>query len=452
MILTATSVRSRDSTSAVDRRANDFSTVFVTWDPEIIPVQIAQAAAYPGVKERISFSKITDNDRAEFFAKYTNASLGRVKNLYLKWARLKGPMSAECQQLNRLFSQCVDGNRIKVPTSLEDPPEPARDAAPFILDVLHGDATTIIRNVVDREANTEGYGDDTIDLLLSRDRFAFSEFDLVQLVLQRCDRNSLSFADYTAYFNFSSLSDEQRAWLLGRLPAIKDMPSLVRNGLLQSDLVTPLELKRFGLDDHRLHFKPVFNSSSDRMARFLGAASRAMELFHKKLIIMRVNERLTVMVYIPSKVEKASEAHVGASVRVFALPRSAGSKPANYRVMPTKVNYRLYSDDGAFQLYDGKRGNTFVFLRRGAMDRTSFAHIENQIERRKAIQASLDSGINFDCRASIALDKISEPIRQHVGQIRSAGVLEAVSRCELFGCRAVWLTSNRRSTPSVTGT
>lgn len=84
-----------------------------------------------------AFRPITHQDRLEYFARYSSVSLGRVKNLYLDWAKLKGPMSPECQQLNRLFSQCVDGNRIKIPVILEDPPKKNPDMDDFILDVLH---------------------------------------------------------------------------------------------------------------------------------------------------------------------------------------------------------------------------------------------------------------------------------------------------------------------------
>ena len=43
----------------------------------------------------------------DYFARYNNASLGRVKNLYLKWLRISplGAMSAECQEVLLLSLQ-----------------------------------------------------------------------------------------------------------------------------------------------------------------------------------------------------------------------------------------------------------------------------------------------------------------------------------------------------------
>lgn len=403
--------------------------VFVTWDPEIIPRTISQPAAYPGTKERQSFQAITDNDRAEFFAKYNNMSLGRVKNLYLKWARLKGPMSAECQQLNRLFSQCVDGNRIKVPQSLEDPPEPSAESSPFILDILHNAASSHIRTKLAGEDPLPGLSEtDMVDLLLNRDTLAVSEYELVQLVLRKCSFDGLAFSEYAPFFNFQALTDEQKAWLLCRIPPIEGMPSMIRNALLQSDLVLPSELSRFGLDNPRLHWKSVFRSSEDRLGRFLSSLSRSLELFHKKLIIIQADERLTLMIYIPQKISNTTEVDVGDKIRVFALPRSSGQGSVKYRVTRTKSNSRVYCDDGTFQLYEAKRGNTFVYLTRGPQDRAPLQNLTSVGDRRRQAQSAIDAGVNFDNRASVALNKISAPIQKHVGRMNRAGILAAVGR------------------------
>ena len=414
--------------------------VFVTWDPDLVPQRVAEPATYPGAKERIEFGKITDDDRAEFFAKYNNMSLGRVKNLYLKWVRLKGPLNPECQQLNRLFSQCVDGNRIKVPACLEDPPETSNDAPPFILDILHEAATIAISDVVDKSLSFTGYPVDVLDLLSCRDSIAISEFELIQLVLRRCEKGDCNFGDYASLFNYSALSDEQQAWLLSRLPASKNLPSLIKNGLLQSELVEPTELHKFQLHHPNLHWKPIFTSSTDHMARFLTRTSRAMEIFHKKLIVLQADERLTLMIYIPQKVSKATEIQVDASVRVFALPRSSGYHSVNYRVTPTKASYRLYCDDAAFQLYQGKRGNTFIYLNRSADVNSSYTNTKSEGDRRRERQKKLEDGTSFECRASVALDKISSPIQKHVGRINRAGIRAAVGYIIALLLYVVYLT------------
>jgi regulator of nonsense transcripts 1 len=387
-------------------------------------------AAYPGVKEpvKVKEAAITADDRAEYFARYTNASLGRVKNLYLKWARLTNAMSPQCQQLNRLFSQCVDGNRIKIPNDLLDPPEPSESSPPFILDALHKASPESIERL--RATNPHTYMDshsDILDLLLSRDKIAISEFELLQIALRWCREHSENILEYAHFFDFSALSDEQQIWFLNHLPVSATTPSLVRNGLLQSELVESGELARFGLDHPKLHWKPVFRSSSDRMGRFISTVCRTLEVFHKKLIVMRVDERLTLALYIPQRVERCSEVQVDTSVRVFALPRSQGPYPPNYRVLPTKVGYRLYCDENRLQLYQRKQSNTWIALMCSPLNDSSYRNESNRGNRRRKKERTVEEGINYDCRISVALDKISGDIQRHVGRLNQAAVLGAVS-------------------------
>lgn len=355
--------------------------------------------------------------------------MGKVKNLYIKWSRLKGSMSPECQELNRLFSQCVDGNRIKVPSRLEDPP--SQDSTdieePFVLDHLHDLAKEAIASFPQPGTSRDLEHVDALEIMLSSERQAISEFDLIQMCVRWCRTNRLQFHDYSSFFDYSALSDEQKIWLVGSLPPSEMLPSLVRNGLSQSHLVTPAELRVFKLDYHGFHWKPVFCSSAERIGRFLPALSRSMELFHKKLIFFRVDERMTLAIYVPSKIAKASEVQVDATVRVFALPRSQGAQSAHYRVKATRKNYRLYHDDNIFQLYDGHRRNTWIFLGRSVEDDASFRNIKSAGDRRRAREHDIEDGIIHEFRASVALDKISQDIRTHVGRMNKAGIVDAVS-------------------------
>lgn len=328
-------------------------------------------------------------------------------------------MSSECQQLNRLFSQCVDGARIKVPPSLEDPPPAALGGLPFILDLLHEAATTAMD---DHSLIFPDCTYDMLDLLACRDSVAMSEFELIQLVIEGCRQQSLAFDDFVNYFDYSRLSNEEKAWVLSRLPPARSRPSLVMNGLLQSQLVSVTELRKFGLHHHNLHWKPIF-SHTDHMSRFLDCTSRALELFHKKLIIIRPDERLTIMIIVPYKVEKAAEVQVDDSVRVLALPRSSDGD--FYAVSHTKITSNIYCDDGVFQLYEGKRANTFVYLTRGAINTAVVSNDPNPGERRRQRHTAVEAGKDFECRASVALQKISAGVQKHIGRLNWSGIMSA---------------------------
>jgi regulator of nonsense transcripts 1 len=392
---------------------------------------VAQPAQYPGGKELVTFGEVTGDARAEYFARYTNASLGKVKNLYMRWARLGNAMSPQCQQLNRLFSQCVDGNHIRIPenleeyTTLEVPPEPKSTATPFILDILHAASTQSILNA----DNTRPDGSDEVDVMevfLARDKMAITEFELLHLLLCWCKSNNKDVLEYSHLLDFSALSDEQQIWFLNCLPHSATAPSLVRNGLLQSGLVAPEELRRFRLDQPHLHWKPVFKSSTDRMARFLPTVSHVSEVFHKKLIILKVDERLSVGIYVPKKIERASEVRVDTSVIIFAFPHSQGPHSPDYKMLPTKVDYRLFCDEHIFQLYERRRSNTWIFLKRPQADDSLYRSEKNKGDKRRVREKTVQEGTNFDCKASIALDKVSRGIQQHIGKVQQKGVLDAV--------------------------
>lgn len=139
---------------------------------------------------------MTHDDRLVYFAKYTKASLGRVKNLYLGWARLKGPMSAECQELNHLYSRYVDGTRIKVPKHFEDPPKPLPGSSPFILDVLHEQVGAI--SAGHGSSSMVDLSRERLQLLLSRDDVAFSEFELLQMAMRWCTKHDQSVEGFSS--------------------------------------------------------------------------------------------------------------------------------------------------------------------------------------------------------------------------------------------------------------
>ncbi|WYZ43622.1 hypothetical protein EsH8_VII_000058 [Colletotrichum jinshuiense] len=407
----------------------DGDTFFVSWDEEIIPYTVSQAAEYPGPGEPESFKPITDDDRLLYFAKYTNASLGRVKNLYLSWARSSGPMSPPCQELNRLFSTCVDGNRIKILPRLEKPPKPPPEAPPFILDQLHEAAKVIIRNreriAAAAKIDYDGYSFDAMEMLLSRDDFAISEFELMQLTYNWCLRNGVSLEDFAQFFDFTLLTAEEKAWALSQLPVTQQHPSLVYNALCQSDILEESELYEYKLHYPCLRWKRFYTSSRDRLAVFLDKASSALEIFHRKLIVLRVDERLTIAIYIPQQIQPSKDCKIGDKARLFAFPHSKGRETSSRLSLPTKVNYHVYCDSNSFQLFDSVKQNTWVFIGRGASDDSSYRNLKLEGDRRRKRQATVDSGVNFDCRASIALDKFSRRLQTHVGRVNRSGVLGA---------------------------
>lgn len=92
------------------------------------------------------------------------------------------------------------------------------------------------------------------------------------------------------------------------------------------------------------------------------AAAKAMELFDRKLTVNRVDERLTLGLYVPMRLEKAQDSRVDDKVRLLAFPHSQGEETTSRLMLPTKKNYQLYYDDDSFQLYENQRSNSWVFI------------------------------------------------------------------------------------------
>ena len=416
---------------------------------------MSQAAEYPGAREPISFKPITDDDRLVYFAKYTNVSLGRVKNLYLDWARVTGPMSSQCQELNRLFSTCVDGNMIKVPPRLEKTPPLPEDSPPFVLDELHEAAKNTIKNWKWRGVRTsaeseisptaglecEAYSLETLELLLSRDDLMVNEFELIQLTQKWCRaqqskyRFNASFESFLSFFDFNLLTAEQRLWVLGQLPPTEAYPRLVQNALNQSQILDTCDLVGSGLDHSGLRWKRLYSSlEQGRTGGFMEAVSKALELFHKKLIMYRVDDRLTLGIYIPKRLPKSKDCKVDGSIRLLAFPHSKDKNTSSRLVVSTKVGYQLYYDEHSFQLFESQRANSWVYITKGASDDSSYRGVESVGDMRRARQKTLDEGVNFDFRTSVALDKFSRGLQTHIGRVRRNGVLSAVSPGRLIRC------------------
>ncbi|KAF4447211.1 hypothetical protein F53441_9259 [Fusarium austroafricanum] len=404
----------------------DGDTFFVCWDPDLVPSTISTPALYPGGREPITFRPITDDDRLVYFAKYNNASLGQVKNLYLDWARVSGPMSAQCQELNRLFSQCVDGNRIKIPDKLRSPPKLSDDAPPFILDVLHDDSRDQVRRLsLTDNGNLDGYDVDSIQLLLSREDVAISEFECVKLAYTWCLKNKTSFENLLHLFDFNVLTAEQKSWILAHVPPSPSTPSLVLNALCSSGILQTNELQHFHLDYPGIKWKRTYDSSLDRLATFHDSVATNLELFQRTLIVFQPDERLSLAVYIPKKIERSQDCVIDNTGRLFAFPHSQGPQRQSRLSLPTKMQYQLYCDGNVFQLFEKQRGNSWVFISRPGKNDEDYRNEKNQGDRRRKRQEVIDQGKQSEVIASIALGKFSQQLQTHIGRVNRSPITAA---------------------------
>jgi RNA dependent RNA polymerase len=191
----------------------DGDKFFVCWDEELIPTNIHEPHFYPAAKEKPRHA-ISHDDLVRYFARYNNASLGRVKNLYLDWVRVsdKGAACEECLELNHLFSCCVDGERIIIPDKLLHPPPQSERSKPFVIDKLTKQVTSVQGTLrFGLRSELESLDIDIIEFLAAADDICMSEFELFQLVCNWADMHDVSMARFVDHFDFGAFTADQKA-------------------------------------------------------------------------------------------------------------------------------------------------------------------------------------------------------------------------------------------------
>lgn len=338
-------------------------------------------------------------------------------------------MSAQCQELNRLFSQCVDGNRIRIPDKLCTATKPLPDAPPFILDVLHDDAKEWVRRLaVTQDGDLAGYDFDAIQLLFSREDVAIGEFECVKLAYSWCLKNKTPFESLLHVFDFNILTADQKAWVLAHVPGSATVTGLVQNALCSSGILHPPELQQFHLDYPGIKWKRTYDSSLDRLATFHEAVATNLELFQRTLVVFQPDERLSLAVYIPKKIDRSQDCLIDNTGRLFAFPHSQGPQRQARLSLPTKMQYQLYCDGNVFQLFEKQRANSWVFISRPGNNDQDYRNVQNRGDRRRRRQEVVDRGGQAEVIASIALDKFSRRLQTHIGRVNRSPITAAVSQ------------------------
>ncbi|KAG8739309.1 hypothetical protein FRC10_005793 [Ceratobasidium sp. 414] len=372
----------------------------VVWDPDVVPKVLAQSYDYPAPKAPVHM-KITRKDLATHFASYNNMSLGRVAALHNKWARtLNGAMSPQCQELNALHSQSVDGARIRIPDRLTTPPVVDE---PFVLDVLAEKARSFAdRFTVEEAPNLSQLEKPTakamLKNLLSLDSSAFSassEYEILQLCLRFAARNQIDIKDYLNHINFDGLSAQEKYGLSSALNLSPESHPFVWNSVLRSNIVPGFVLEEQNLAGP-LPLQRLYSSEIQGRAAFFEYLKRATTDFTRKLIIIKTDERFGVGIFIRGRHAWDEDANVNQNVLVHAFQPSIAT--GGRLAKPTKNGYMLHASDGVFQLFERHRANTFIFL--------NFATEYS----------------NRDINASIALAKISDDVRRQIGRVQKTPV------------------------------
>lgn len=140
--------------------------------------------------------------------------MGRVAALHQKWVRLSpaGAMSAECQELNALYSLAVDGGSVKIPERLVKVPQNVTQE-PYVLDILHDAARAFAERFRQIEPEEPDGGAASVDVaedmilrLLSSEKATMSEYEMLCKAAAIARQYGVDMRRYFSHIDFSALT------------------------------------------------------------------------------------------------------------------------------------------------------------------------------------------------------------------------------------------------------
>lgn len=200
-------------------------------------------------------------------------------------------MCSQCQELNALHSQSVDGARIKIPDKLLMPPV---SESPYIIDVLCNRVaefeTQFAQNTVIYKApdlSSEAAQTLMIQLLKSEQN-ALSEYELLNQARALARSYRLDISRYLPHVNVAALSTAEKYELSHTLDFMLQKSQLdIWNSLFRSDIISSRDLKYRDLGG-ALTFQRLYSSKVQGLAAFFEYLQQAMQEFSRKLIILKV--------------------------------------------------------------------------------------------------------------------------------------------------------------------
>ncbi|KAF9237759.1 RNA dependent RNA polymerase-domain-containing protein [Melanogaster broomeanus] len=368
----------------------DGDKFFVCWDPDIVPPLVHESYDYPPNKERPG-GKVTRQDLANHFASYNNIGLAKVTKLHQQWIRCspKGAMSAECQELNALHSQAVDGARVKIPDRLLTPPAPQGN---FVLDPFAIRFTQQVASELDPTTTSPEDAEDSKPKAISE----YGLFNMAIAFARKFSINLYELKPYLAHLDLGALAAHEKHAISTTLGLTPVENRRLWNSLLTSDILSPRDIKERHLN-RPLSMQRLYSSQEKTPSTFFQYLRIAAEQFTRKLLILKTDERFSVGIFIRGATPWDEDPEVDENVVVCSFMPQASGTLSVYR--PCTVGYRLHCSDGNFQLYNKSRGDTFIFIARPPRE------------------------TGQDVIASIALQKISGRVQQQLGRLNRSPVI-----------------------------
>jgi hypothetical protein len=333
----------------------------VIWDTDLLPRKKMKAYSYPPPKQ-VRKNDIRREDMIVYFAGYTNASLGRITTLYNEWVCRLGAACSQCLNLNSLFSLAVDGQYVEVPENLKNPPgemEPNK----FVWQQMHTNSELFLKSKGDivrnnlRNAILYMSKGEILDLVAAEDT-TLSEYELFQLISRWCwkQREYEILPEIGMNIDFSNFTTPQKKWAI-----LAGMPQhIVYSAINQSKILSHEDLRSFKLElPDYARWKLYYSSILDE-GFFPSHIVDAIERFTRKMIVLRVDDRLRVGIFLKGIMHVEEENKLVSSSEGIVF--SFGNFGKFKRILDSE--YIVYFDGFLLQIYRTAIGNTFIWMKR----------------------------------------------------------------------------------------
>ena len=348
----------------------DGDKYFVCWDDELVPKKEQQPCQYPAAKP-FKRPNPTRDDFLKYFAKYSNAVVSKLDNLFDKWADNKGINSSECKIVAALFSRAIDaaktGERVKIPDHILQAPAKNDNDEKFIWQKLYQRAKLFESDQTTEDAvngKVEDFEEEDMFALVSNQESRLSEYKLFRYLYKWCQQPNTQrdIHHYIHWIDFSKFSQEQ----CRRLPADihrADLETLL-NPLQQSRILSSEDIKTVKLErGHEKRWRLLYRTEGGEMSWrvFHNILTSPLEkLLVFKFLLGDIQWVISLAMSIPLTLcevltlgEEENTAQAFASVHVKSEERY---------VLQLKGGYSFALEGKRLDIYTGKKQNTFICL------------------------------------------------------------------------------------------
>lgn len=197
----------------------------------------------------------------------------------------------ECQELNALHSQSVDGAKVVIPDRLSNPPEREE---PFILDLLANAAKEFSEKFLQElpayDVARDLPQDDAIQYirqLLRGKRHAFSEFEMFNMAVAIARKRNIDLRPMLPYLDLGALTVEQKYTVSSTLGLTSDEDKHIWNSLFWSDILTARDLEQRKLNT-KIPLQRLYSSNKSSLRTFWQYLKMCLQDFTRKVLVLKV--------------------------------------------------------------------------------------------------------------------------------------------------------------------